>query len=70
MDALVVDPTLLLAIAIVVITIIVFVQLRKRGKKRRTVLITGLSDAGKTVLYSRLVTGTAVKTVTSMVRAL
>lgn len=70
MDASTGAPAVLLAIIIVVITIAILVHFRKRGKRHRTVLITGLSDAGKTVLYSRLVTGTVVKTVTSMVKAL
>jgi signal recognition particle receptor subunit beta len=48
-----------------VFIIVYFFRRRSRGP-RDNVLLIGLSDSGKTVMFSRLVTGVAASTVTSM----
>ncbi|GBM16633.1 Signal recognition particle receptor subunit beta [Araneus ventricosus] len=57
---------IVVAIAAVLITMVIFLVLRRKSVSRRNVLITGLSDSGKTLLFSRLVTSKNVVTYTSM----
>jgi signal recognition particle receptor subunit beta len=56
------------AIAIVAVTILflLIAFLSRRGKRRRTLVICGPSDAGKTVLFAQLVYKKPVQTYTSM----
>ncbi|GFY58872.1 signal recognition particle receptor subunit beta [Trichonephila inaurata madagascariensis] len=56
----------LVAIIAVLITIVIFWFLRRKSVNRRNVLITGLSDSGKTLLFSRLVSSKNIVTYTSM----
>uniref|UniRef100_L7LZV8 ADP-ribosylation factor-related protein 1 n=1 Tax=Rhipicephalus pulchellus TaxID=72859 RepID=L7LZV8_RHIPC len=61
------NPSLLyiiIALVVVIITTIIFFQRRKN--LRRAVLIVGLSDAGKTLLFSQLVALKKVGTYTSI----
>ncbi|XP_055942113.1 signal recognition particle receptor subunit beta-like [Argiope bruennichi] len=57
---------IVVAIAAVLITMVIFLILRRKSVSRRNVLVTGLSDAGKTLLFSRLVSSKNVITYTSM----
>ncbi|XP_070390302.1 signal recognition particle receptor subunit beta [Dermacentor albipictus] len=61
------NPSLLyviIALIVVLITTLIFFQRRKN--LRRAVLIVGLSDAGKTLLFSQLVARKKVETYTSI----
>ncbi|CAL1297163.1 unnamed protein product [Larinioides sclopetarius] len=57
---------IVVAIAAVLITMVIFLILRRKSVNRRNVLVTGLSDSGKTLLFSRLVSSKNVVTYTSM----
>ncbi|KAF8786200.1 Signal recognition particle receptor subunit like protein [Argiope bruennichi] len=57
---------IVVAIAAVLITMVIFLILRRKSVSRRNVLVTGLSDSGKTLLFSRLVSSKNVITYTSM----
>ncbi|KAF5896990.1 signal recognition particle receptor subunit beta, partial [Clarias magur] len=63
------DPSFLIgifvAIAVVVITIVFLRFFLVTKKTRNAVLLVGLSDSGKSLLFSRLLTGKFIKTVTS-----
>lgn len=54
------------AVIAVILTIFIFFVLRRKHALRHNVLITGLSECGKTLLYSRLVSNKNVITYTSM----
>ncbi|GIY10752.1 signal recognition particle receptor subunit beta [Caerostris darwini] len=54
------------ALVVVLLTIVLFLFIRRKSVSRRNVLITGLSDSGKTLLFSRLVSSKNVVTYTSM----
>ncbi|XP_035215101.1 signal recognition particle receptor subunit beta-like [Stegodyphus dumicola] len=54
------------AILALLVTIVIFFAFRKKRVYRRSVLITGLSESGKTLLFSRLVSSKRVITYTSM----
>jgi signal recognition particle receptor subunit beta len=59
--------TILVAFLVGFVTVfLLVVLLARRSKRSKTVLITGISGAGKTALLSRLYTGTVVDTYTSM----
>ncbi|KAF4076778.1 hypothetical protein AMELA_G00219060 [Ameiurus melas] len=64
------DPSVLIgvfiAIAVVIITIVFLRYFLGTKKSRNAVLLVGLCDSGKSLLFSRLLTGTFVKTVTSI----
>lgn len=58
---------LLIAAAVVIFSLIVLFILYKRTKKsKRIVLITGLCDSGKTLLFSRLLHNKSINTQTSI----
>ncbi|KAK8757194.1 signal recognition particle receptor beta [Amblyomma americanum] len=66
-NLLVMNPTIiyvLVALVVVLITTLIFFQRRKN--LRRAVLIVGLSDSGKTLLFSQLVARKKVGTYTSI----
>ncbi|XP_011697162.1 PREDICTED: signal recognition particle receptor subunit beta [Wasmannia auropunctata] len=56
----------LLAAAFALIVLALFVFWRKRKSAGHSILLTGLSDGGKTVIYARLVGSKFVKTYTSV----
>ncbi|XP_064459268.1 signal recognition particle receptor subunit beta-like [Ornithodoros turicata] len=61
------DPlTIAVLSAVIVILLTTILLLRKTATVRRAVLIVGLSDSGKTLLYSQLVAQKKVETYTSM----
>ncbi|XP_065267469.1 ovotransferrin-like [Emys orbicularis] len=65
----VLDSTLLsvlLALLAVALTLLVWKLIRGRKSSRRTVLLVGLCDSGKTLLFVRLLTGTYRNTQTSI----
>lgn len=45
---------------------VLFLIYRSRTVRRRSILLTGLCNSGKTVLFARLVHGQLIKTFTSM----
>ncbi|KAK9744788.1 Signal recognition particle receptor beta subunit [Popillia japonica] len=55
-----------IAIIVVLITLVLFLIYRSRTVRRRSILLTGLCNSGKTVLFARLVHGQLIKTFTSM----
>ncbi|XP_045163614.1 signal recognition particle receptor subunit beta-like [Mercenaria mercenaria] len=57
---------ILIAVILVVLTFLIFGVFRQRGNKRRGVLILGSCDAGKTLLFTRLVYGKYKATFTSI----
>ncbi|MCI4390585.1 hypothetical protein PGIGA_G00124260 [Pangasianodon gigas] len=64
------DPSFLIgifvAIAVVIITIVFLRFFLGTKKTRNAVLLVGLCDAGKSLLFSRLLTGRLIQTVTSI----
>ncbi|XP_060761882.1 signal recognition particle receptor subunit beta [Neoarius graeffei] len=64
------DPSFLIgiivALAVVIITIVFLRFFLGTKKTRKAVLLVGLCDAGKTLLFSRLLTGRFIQTVTSI----
>ncbi|XP_070561820.1 signal recognition particle receptor subunit beta-like [Ptychodera flava] len=63
------DPLILgvgVAVVVVILTILILKFISGRKNTRRSVLLVGLCDAGKTVLYSRLISGKYAKTQTSI----
>ncbi|XP_034637752.1 ovotransferrin-like [Trachemys scripta elegans] len=63
------DSTLLsvlLALLAVALTLLIWKLIRGRKSSRRTVLLVGLCDSGKTLLFVRLLTGTYRNTQTSI----
>uniref|UniRef100_W5MU40 Signal recognition particle receptor subunit beta n=2 Tax=Lepisosteus oculatus TaxID=7918 RepID=W5MU40_LEPOC len=63
------DPAVLgviVALLLVVLTIVFMKILWGRKSTRRAILLTGLCDSGKTLLFSRLLTGKFKKTQTSI----
>ncbi|XP_069677188.1 signal recognition particle receptor subunit beta [Periplaneta americana] len=63
------DPQVLgiiIAIFVVLITVVVFVLWRRKKAARRGILIMGLSDSGKTLLFSQLLHNKYVQTHTSV----
>jgi len=54
-----------LATILFIIALVLIVFVRSRRQRRDTVLFVGLSDAGKTKMFCRLITGGDVKTYTS-----
>ncbi|XP_054719621.1 signal recognition particle receptor subunit beta-like [Uloborus diversus] len=54
------------AIIAILITLVIFFVFRRKRVSRRNVLITGLTESGKTVLFSRLVSNKKVTTYASM----
>ncbi|KAG5343334.1 SRPRB protein, partial [Acromyrmex heyeri] len=56
----------LLIAAFVLIILVLFVFWRKRKSKGNIILLTGLSDSGKTLIYARLLCSQFVKTYTSV----
>lgn len=63
------DPTLLsiiVAVLVVVLSIVVWKLLQGRTTSRRAVLLVGICDAGKTLLFIRLLSGKFKKTQTSI----
>ncbi|KAG5329596.1 SRPRB protein, partial [Acromyrmex charruanus] len=56
----------LLVAAFVLIILVLFVFWRKRKSKGNIILLTGLSDSGKTLIYARLLCSQFVKTYTSV----
>ncbi|KAK3513600.1 hypothetical protein QTP70_026029 [Hemibagrus guttatus] len=64
------DPSFLIgifvAIAVVIITIVLLKFFLSTKKKRNAVLLVGVCDAGKSLLFNRLLTGKFIQTVTSI----
>ncbi|CAK9819992.1 Signal recognition particle receptor subunit beta [Anthophora quadrimaculata] len=56
----------LAAIVAVILTIVLFVIWRRRKSVENSILLTGLSDAGKTLIYAHLMCSKYVKTHTSV----
>ncbi|CAG9808106.1 unnamed protein product [Chironomus riparius] len=54
------------ALAVVIITLIVIYLIKKRAPKRTDLLLAGLCDSGKTLLYSLILNGNEVETFTSL----
>ncbi|XP_051962480.1 signal recognition particle receptor subunit beta [Xyrauchen texanus] len=57
---------ILVALAVVILTIVLFGHLWGSSKVRNVVLLLGLCDSGKTLLFTRLLLGKFVKTQTSI----
>ncbi|KRT78147.1 ADP ribosylation factor [Oryctes borbonicus] len=55
-----------IAVVVIFITLVLFLIYRSRRTSRRCILLTGLCNSGKTVLYARLVHGRSIETFTSM----
>nr|DBA25846.1 TPA: hypothetical protein GDO54_010190 [Pyxicephalus adspersus] len=63
------DPTVLsvvVAIVVVLVSLVLWKLLRRSQTSRRAILLVGLSDSGKTLLFIRLLTGKFRKTQTSI----
>ncbi|XP_063771619.1 signal recognition particle receptor subunit beta [Pseudophryne corroboree] len=63
------DPTVLsvaVALLAVLVTLLLWKVLRRSQTSRRAVLLVGLCDSGKTLIFSRLLTGKYMKTQTSI----
>ncbi|KAM4772659.1 signal recognition particle receptor subunit beta [Rhinophrynus dorsalis] len=63
------DPTMLsvwVALLVVVLSLVLWKFLRRSQTSRRAVLLLGACDSGKTLLFSRLLTGKYKKTQTSI----
>jgi len=58
--------TVVIMLIIFVITCVIFILFQRRKSSKRGVLLTGLCDSGKTVIFSQLVHGKYVSTQTSM----
>ena len=60
--------SIVITLSIIGFTVFLFLILTvfRRGKKRRSILICGPSDSGKTLLFSQLVHGKQIDTYTSM----
>ncbi|XP_018346493.1 PREDICTED: signal recognition particle receptor subunit beta [Trachymyrmex septentrionalis] len=56
----------LLVATFILITLVLFVFWRKRKSKGNIILLTGLSESGKTLIYARLLCSQFVKTYTSV----
>lgn len=56
----------LLSLAVLLITIVIFWCLSRRRSSRRSILLTGLCDSGKTLLFSRIIHSTYKQTHTSI----
>ncbi|KAK3699699.1 hypothetical protein QZH41_014677 [Actinostola sp. cb2023] len=56
----------IMGIFVVLVTTCILLFLRKGARKGNHVLLVGLTDSGKTLLYSRLTSGKYVMTHTSM----
>nr|CAD7206682.1 unnamed protein product [Timema douglasi] len=57
---------IIVAIGVILLTLIVFVVWRSRKQSRRGVLLVGLCDSGKTLLFTRLLHEKFVLTHTSI----
>ncbi|KAK2868726.1 hypothetical protein Q7C36_000597 [Tachysurus vachellii] len=64
------DPSILIgifvAVAVVIITFVLLKVFLSAKKTRNAVLLVGLCDAGKSLIFSRLLTGKCISTVTSI----
>jgi len=62
------NMSIVITLSIIGFTVFLFLILTvfRRGKKRRSILICGPSDSGKTLLFSQLVHGKQIDTYTSM----
>ncbi|CAI9618393.1 unnamed protein product [Staurois parvus] len=63
------DPAVLsviVALVVVLVSLVLWKLLRQRQTSRRAILLVGLSDSGKTLLFIRLLTGKLRKTQTSI----
>ncbi|EZA52398.1 hypothetical protein DMN91_012475 [Ooceraea biroi] len=58
--------SLLAAVLVIFITLVLFTLWRRRRSIGRSILLTGLSDSGKTLIYARLMHSTFVRTYTSV----
>nr|XP_033323380.1 signal recognition particle receptor subunit beta [Megalopta genalis] len=56
---------ILVAVIVIILTIVLFVIWRRRKSIGNRILLTGLSDAGKTLIFARLACANSVKTYTS-----
>ncbi|XP_044270475.1 signal recognition particle receptor subunit beta [Tribolium madens] len=57
---------ILIAVLVIVVTLILFVLYRRRKATRNCVLLTGLCDSGKTLIFSQLVHEKFIQTHTSI----
>ncbi|XP_076637564.1 signal recognition particle receptor beta isoform X1 [Colletes latitarsis] len=57
---------IVVAVIVIILTIVIFAIWRRKKSIGNSVLLTGLSDAGKTLLYARLLYSKFVKTHTSV----
>ncbi|XP_077344784.1 signal recognition particle receptor subunit beta [Lithobates pipiens] len=63
------DPTVIsvvVALVVVLVSLVLWKFLRQRQTSRRAILLVGLSDSGKTLLFIRFLTGKFRKTQTSI----
>ncbi|KAJ3642394.1 hypothetical protein Zmor_025186 [Zophobas morio] len=56
----------LVAIVVVVLTIVIFILYRRRKASRNCILLTGLCDSGKTLIYAQLLHNKFIQTQTSI----
>ncbi|XP_012223174.1 signal recognition particle receptor subunit beta [Linepithema humile] len=57
---------ILAAVFAIIITLVLFALWRKKRSAGRSILLTGLSDSGKTLIYARLINSKFAKTYTSV----
>ncbi|KMR04984.1 signal recognition particle receptor subunit beta [Lasius niger] len=57
---------ILIAVFAIIVTLVLFALWRKRKSAGHSILLTGLSDSGKTLIYARLLCSKFVKTYTSV----
>ncbi|XP_019870565.1 signal recognition particle receptor subunit beta [Aethina tumida] len=57
---------ILIALVVILITVVIFALYKRKKTSRRGILITGLCDSGKTVIFSQLVHNKYVETHTSI----
>ncbi|KAG5672337.1 hypothetical protein PVAND_002471 [Polypedilum vanderplanki] len=57
---------ILIAFAVVFLTLVIIYLIKKRSPRRTDILLAGLCDSGKTLLYSLLLNGNEVETFTSL----
>lgn len=57
---------ILIAFAVVLLTLVIVYFIKKRSPRKTDILLAGLCDSGKTLLYSLLLSGNDVETFTSL----
>jgi signal recognition particle receptor subunit beta len=57
---------ILLAVLVIIVTLVIFALYRRRKASRNCILLTGLCDSGKTLIFSQLVHNKFIQTHTSI----